>query len=696
MTANDFYEKFKKGAHHALKKSFKVLVLTAYVNLSFTPTFAMLSSDEAEKLKNSHSNVFIGSNLTTPLNPLASNTRSSQPQPTPQKPQSVQKDLTDSLKTFQTSSQINLLKQEECLLQAQKDYEKGYEYFHNSDYEKALEWFEKAANQGDSQAQYNLGFMYIVGYGTTKDYQKSAYYYKKAASQGEAKAQYGLGALYEMGSGVLQDYQRAIGWYEKAANQGLEKAQRHLGSMYEEGKCIEKNLTLALKWYGKAALNGCRTSQKALKMTFKSIENQADLGDRRAQNDLGIIYFEGKIVEIDVLKAFDYFKQSADQEYAEAQKNLGLMYSLGLGVTQDYQKGIEWYEKAANQGLEKIQHVLGVIYQEGKGVPRNYKKAFEWYERAANQGFQESQYRLGLMYENGQGQEKDHVTAFKFYKKAAGRGHGESQKRCNELLKNQAQYRVKVKKLPKTAQGQEEGFLLKLSKNTSDPRKPDILVKEFFSLQNTLLNPPYYLRQDLQNKCFYWDIFGSFRVSIFETGEVTLSSLVTPVLKAESQSYYVSAPGQVSVQNTDIAGLYLKLKDKCTFYHGNTIKNLLFKGSSVVENQSILSIEKADVDQCEVINKNQLLTLEFSTSNIVQNGTDAKFFNTKSLQAKSFINKGKGIFNNSALDLQEELLNEGQVLIKDCHLSPFKIINNKQLQLYGPCLGKPPIFLVEL
>ncbi|HLD95182.1 MAG TPA: hypothetical protein VI959_00880, partial [Alphaproteobacteria bacterium] len=47
------------------------------------------------------------------------------------------------------------------------------------------------------------------------------------------------------------------------------------------------------------------------------------------------------------------------------------------------------------------------------------------------------------------------------------------------------------------------------------------------------------------------------------------------------------------------------------------------------------------------------------------------------------INKGKGIFNNSALDLQEELLNEGQVLIKDCHLSPFKIINNKQLQLYG-------------
>lgn len=38
------------------------------------------------------------------------------------------------------------------------------------DYEKAVEWYQKAANQGFSDAQYNLGLMFEEGEGVSRDY----------------------------------------------------------------------------------------------------------------------------------------------------------------------------------------------------------------------------------------------------------------------------------------------------------------------------------------------------------------------------------------------------------------------------------------------------------------------------------------------------------------------------------------------
>ena len=48
---------------------------------------------------------------------------------------------------------------------AEKDWEK-------EDYEQAFYWYKKAAEQGDADAQNNLGIMYERGYGVKK-YQKS-------------------------------------------------------------------------------------------------------------------------------------------------------------------------------------------------------------------------------------------------------------------------------------------------------------------------------------------------------------------------------------------------------------------------------------------------------------------------------------------------------------------------------------------
>ena len=92
---------------------------------------------------------------------------------------------------------------------------------------EALEYLKKA-QQGDPEAQFNLGRCYANGRGVKQDWQKAVEWYAKAAEQGDAVAQCNLGICYANGQGVKQDRQKAIEWYTKAAQQGDEYAKEAL------------------------------------------------------------------------------------------------------------------------------------------------------------------------------------------------------------------------------------------------------------------------------------------------------------------------------------------------------------------------------------------------------------------------------------------------------------------------------------
>jgi TPR repeat protein len=53
----------------------------------------------------------------------------------------------------------------------------------------AAKWYRKAAEQGDADAQFNLGDMSNTGEGVTKDRSEARKWYRKAANQGQADAQ---------------------------------------------------------------------------------------------------------------------------------------------------------------------------------------------------------------------------------------------------------------------------------------------------------------------------------------------------------------------------------------------------------------------------------------------------------------------------------------------------------------------------
>ena len=72
------------------------------------------------------------------------------------------------------------------------------------DYATAVGWYRKSADQGDAEAQSDLGYMYAEGKGVPQDYTEAVRWYHKAADQGYARGQDGLGYAYSHGAGVPQ------------------------------------------------------------------------------------------------------------------------------------------------------------------------------------------------------------------------------------------------------------------------------------------------------------------------------------------------------------------------------------------------------------------------------------------------------------------------------------------------------------
>jgi hypothetical protein len=129
----------------------------------------------------------------------------------------------------------------------EKSFDRGGAASKRYDYTRPL------ADQGNANAQHDLGIMYQFGLGVPEDGARAARWYRKAAEQGMAKAQNHLGAMYHEGLGVLQDYAEAVKWYRKAAEQGRVAAQYNLGLMYSYGKGVPRDYAETHKWFNLAA-----------------------------------------------------------------------------------------------------------------------------------------------------------------------------------------------------------------------------------------------------------------------------------------------------------------------------------------------------------------------------------------------------------------------------------------------------------
>ena len=90
------------------------------------------------------------------------------------------------------------------------DFEYAVDAYEREDYETSYKLFLPLAEQGDAEAQHNLGVMYDKGQGVPQDDKEAVKWYRLAAEQEHADAQYNLGLMYDKGIGVHQDFNEAV------------------------------------------------------------------------------------------------------------------------------------------------------------------------------------------------------------------------------------------------------------------------------------------------------------------------------------------------------------------------------------------------------------------------------------------------------------------------------------------------------
>jgi len=108
------------------------------------------------------------------------------------------------------------------------DFRRGWDAFESGQYEAALDYWMPLAEQGDPNAQLNVGLMYDAGRGLEVNAARAVHWYRQSAENGLAAAQYNLGLMYRDGQGVEQNRQLANSWIERAAAQGLQAARAML------------------------------------------------------------------------------------------------------------------------------------------------------------------------------------------------------------------------------------------------------------------------------------------------------------------------------------------------------------------------------------------------------------------------------------------------------------------------------------
>jgi TPR repeat protein len=167
--------------------------------------------------------------------------------------------------------------------------------------EEAARWFLKSAEQGYACAELAYGLTVRLA-----DPSVAEKWIRRAAEQGDTQAQFWLGYGYEENWFGAVDIQEAIKWYRRAAEGGNPDAQVELGQRYENGEGLERNYTLAAEWYRKAA------------------EHVPNLGGAfQGRNHLGLLYLEGLGVPRDYVQAYFWFSLDGEEgNAADAKEHL--------------------------------------------------------------------------------------------------------------------------------------------------------------------------------------------------------------------------------------------------------------------------------------------------------------------------------------------------------------------------------------
>lgn len=151
-----------------------------------------------------------------------------------------------------------------------KDLDDAVDAMRVGNFAEAYCIMQPLAASGDADAQYNIGWMYLNGYGLRINDNLALQWWEKASEQGHTDASFSIGMLYNLGEGeVRKNTKKAIDYYLIAAEDGQEDAVTILKSMMVRGdKFILPRLNSIIEQH--ADLFGVKRQVKARKLNVRA------------------------------------------------------------------------------------------------------------------------------------------------------------------------------------------------------------------------------------------------------------------------------------------------------------------------------------------------------------------------------------------------------------------------------------------
>lgn len=225
---------------------------------------------------------------------------------------------------------------------------------------QSREIFKDLAELGDTEGQWKLAYLQVMGIGGEKLTQQGNDLLQKAA-QTNPMGQYVFAYLNHMSYlSDKPDEENAKKWFKLAASK-VPNAWMALGYIYETH---DKDYPLA-----KAAYEHVLSPQNAI-----------------ANYNLGLIYEYGKGRPIDFAKAQQYYLTAAEKGSSQSMVRLAGVYLYGQGMDKHAKEALYWYEKAAKLGEPEAYYRLGLMYEGGVATRLSYDEALKNYEQAAKLG----------------------------------------------------------------------------------------------------------------------------------------------------------------------------------------------------------------------------------------------------------------------------------------------------------------------
>jgi TPR repeat protein len=208
----------------------------------------------------------------------------------------------------------------------------GYEHYRRGDLTGAATAWAPTATVAPHRMQYLLAELLLNGASGAPQAPAAIAFLREAAAHGHAEAQYWLGRALELAGGHAE----AIRWYTAAAAQRFIEAAAAAGVLHERAGDIDS--------------------------ARRAYEQAATAGHARAQNNLGVLFADGRAPMVTGDEALRWFGEAARQGLADAQFNLGSLYGRGgNGIPPDDVEAFFWVTRASAQGHPGALQMLTLV-----------------------------------------------------------------------------------------------------------------------------------------------------------------------------------------------------------------------------------------------------------------------------------------------------------------------------------------------